>query len=101
MDQLPGWRRSARAHEEAQRWNSRLTEVAALFAIAQRLPSLHEPQDETERVLSAWIHSQRQGLKAGSLSKDKVALLDELVPERRKDQRRREAMAQREWRPQG
>jgi len=97
LDRIPAWRRPAGVLQAEARWHSRLYQVVGFFSQEHRLPSLHLPRDAHERALAVWVHDQRQALKAGSLDPERVALLDERLPEWRLDQRRREARSRRGW----
>lgn len=91
LNRIPGWDTPEQRHRDEAHWSLRLDQLAKFCAQHHRLPSVHSPLTEHERVLSVWVHSQRVLRTKNQLSAKRYTLLDEAVPEWRKDQRRRGA----------
>ncbi|WP_455834107.1 helicase associated domain-containing protein [Pseudarthrobacter siccitolerans] len=81
LDQIPGWREhvTKRCADEA-RWKQRLDEVAAYLAAGNQWPRHNKTEDQEERTLGVWLHTQRITRRAGKLDAAKEKQLDEVVP---------------------
>jgi len=81
LDKIPGWREypTKRDADEA-RWKQRLDEVAAYLAAGNQWPRHNKTEDQEERTLGVWLHTQRITRRTGKLDAAKEKQLDAVVP---------------------
>ena len=67
LDAIPNWRHypTKRDADEA-RWKQRLAEVAAYLADGHDWPRHNKTDDQEERTLGVWLHTQRIGYRPES-----------------------------------
>ena len=87
LDMIPGRRE---VPDEA-RWKQRLAEVPAYLAAGNEWPRHNKTDDQEERVLVVWLHSQRISYRAGKLNPAKENQLNDIVPGWRQGRPRRGA----------
>lgn len=81
LDSIPGWRDQPTKREaDAVRWQQRLAEVAAYLAAGHEFPRHNKTQDQEERTLGVWLHTQRIDHRAGKLTPAKEEQLNSLIP---------------------
>lgn len=90
LDTIPGWReQSTKRDADSTRWNQRLDEVAAWLTAGHDWPRHNKTDDQEERTLGVWLHTQRIDYRAGKLTGAKEAQLNEVIPGWREGRRRR------------
>ncbi|MEW1810476.1 helicase associated domain-containing protein [Pseudarthrobacter phenanthrenivorans] len=90
LDVIPGWsRRSRKQADDEARWKRRLAEVSAYRAGNHDWPRHNKTNDQTERVLGVWLHTQRIDYRAGKLTAAKETRLNEVIPGWRQGRARR------------
>lgn len=78
---IPNWREQpTRRAADKVRWTQRLGEVASYLASRNDWPRHHRTEDQDERTLGIWLHTQRIGSRAGSISPAREKQLDEVIP---------------------
>lgn len=78
---IPGWDApSTRKAQDAQRWQQRLEELQRIRAAGGEWPRHQKTDDQEERTLGVWLHSQRIDYRAGRMDPVKEEKLDRLVP---------------------
>jgi hypothetical protein len=78
---IPGWDRpSTRKADDEARWRQRLSELITYRAGGKDWPRHKKADNEQERVLGVWLHSQRIKDRRGELDQDKEALLNTSLP---------------------
>lgn len=81
LDTIPNWRdHPTKRDSDAARWKQRLAEVSAFLAARTEWPRINKTDDRDERVLGAWLHTQRIDYRAGKLTAAKEARLNEAIP---------------------
>lgn len=81
LDEIPGWRdHQTKRDADQTRWKVRLAEVAAYLGAGNELPRHGKTDDKDERALGVWLHTQRIGYRAGTLTAAKEAQLNQLIP---------------------
>ncbi|MDQ1053086.1 hypothetical protein QE394_001014 [Arthrobacter sp. SORGH_AS 212] len=81
LDEIPNWRNPpTKQADDAARWDRRLNEVAAWLAAGNDLPRHQKTDDQEERTLGVWLHTQRIDDRAGRLTAAREALLNDRVP---------------------
>ena len=92
LDAIPGWREhTAKRAADAVRWKQRLEEVAAWLAAGNDWPRHQKTEDQEERTLGVWLHTQRIDARAGKLTPAKEKQLNEAIPGWRQGRQRRKA----------
>jgi len=71
---------STRKADDEARWEQRLAELQDLRAAGGDWPRHQKTDDAQERTLGVWLHVQRMDRRAGRLSTNKEAKLNELLP---------------------
>ena len=95
LDTVPGWRdHTAKRAADAFRWKQRLAEVAAYRAAGNDWPRHNKTQDQEERTLGVWLHTQRIDCRAGKLSTTKEKQLNKVIPGWRHGRKRRAPTAE-------
>ena len=90
LDTIPSWREQPTKREaDATRWQRRLAEVAAYLAAGNDLPRHNKTDDQEERTLGVWLHTQRIDFRAGKLTAAKEKQLNEVIPAWRQGRLRR------------
>ncbi|SEQ59732.1 helicase associated domain-containing protein [Arthrobacter sp. OV608] len=81
LNQVPGWREypTKRDADEA-RWKQPLDQAAAYLAADNQWARHNKTEDQSERTLGVWLHTQRITRRAGKLDAAKEKQLDEVVP---------------------
>ncbi|MFF1880191.1 helicase associated domain-containing protein [Pseudarthrobacter sp. NPDC058196] len=96
LDQVPGWRGYPTKRDvDAARWKQRLAEVAAYLAAGNEWPRHNKTQDQQERTLGVWLHTQRIDYRAGKLTAAKEKQLNQVIPGWRQGRPRRGANSER------
>lgn len=81
LDEIPNWwHPPTKQADDAARWDRRLDEVAAWLAACNDLPRHQKTDDQEERTLGVWLHTQRIDDRAGRLAETKETRLNEKVP---------------------
>jgi hypothetical protein len=81
LDTIPGWREhTAKRAADAARWQQRLAAVTAWLAASQDWPRHNKTEDQEERTLGVWLHTQRIDARAGKLTAAKEKQLNEVIP---------------------
>lgn len=89
LDQVPGWRDYPTKREaDAVRWTQRLGEVTAYLAAGNEWPRHNKTDDQEERTLGVWLHTQRIDYRAGKLTAAKQKQLNKLIPGWRQGRKR-------------
>lgn len=92
LDAIANWREQpTRRDADEARWRQRVGEVAAYLAAGNDWPRHHRTEDQDERILGVWLHTQRIDYRAGKLDQAKEQQLDELIPGWRHGRTRRGA----------
>lgn len=90
LDSVPGWREQPTKREaDEARWKQRLAEVAAYLAAGNEWPRHNKTDDQEERTLGVWLHSQRITYRAGKLTAAKEKQLNKVIPGWRQGRQRR------------
>lgn len=93
---IPGWLdESTKRDADAARWRQRLGEVAANQAAGNDWPRHQRTDDQVERKLGVWLHTQRIDYRAGKLTATREAELNDVIPGWRQGRTRRAASSQR------
>ncbi|WP_285247484.1 helicase associated domain-containing protein [Pseudarthrobacter sp. efr-133-R2A-89] len=96
LEAIPGWRdQPTKRDADAARWERRLTELAAWLAAGNDWPRHQKTDDQQERTLGVWLHTQRIDYRAGKLSATKEAQLNKVIPGWREGRPRRGANSSR------
>ncbi|MFC4394680.1 helicase associated domain-containing protein [Arthrobacter sedimenti] len=96
LDTIPGWREQATKRDaDEARWKQRLGELVAYLAAGNELPRHNKTDDQEERTLGVWLHTQRITLRAGKLTPAREKLLNETVAGWRQGRPRRGANSRR------
>ncbi|PTT68493.1 helicase associated domain-containing protein [Arthrobacter sp. HMWF013] len=78
---IPGWRDyPTKRDTDAARWKQRLAEVAAYLAAGHDWPRHNKTDDQAERTLGVWLHTQRIDRRAGKLTAAKEKQLNDVIP---------------------
>ncbi|MEV7574340.1 helicase associated domain-containing protein [Pseudarthrobacter sp. NPDC089323] len=78
---IPGWDApSTRTAQDAERWQRRLEELQRIRDAGGEWPRHQKTDDQDERTLGVWLHSQRIDCRAGRLDPAKEERLNRLVP---------------------
>lgn len=77
---LPNWQDTPRSAADEERWQERLTALAAYRAAGHDWPRHKATDTAQEHGLGVWLHTQRYKLTRGDLSADKKQALDSAVP---------------------
>lgn len=80
LDAAGNWQDHGRAQRDERNWQDNLVCLAAFTAATGRFPSYRRPDDDFERRLGTWLHSQRQLEAEGRLPGDRSASLTAQVP---------------------
>lgn len=81
MDAIDGWRDDPTKRDaDAARWKQRLTEVAAYLAAGHEWPRHNKTDDQEERPLGVWLHTQRIDYRAWKLTSAKEKQLNDVIP---------------------
>lgn len=89
---IPGWEKpSTRKADDEARWQQRLAGLAAYLAAGNELPRHSKTDDQEERTLGVWLHTQRIDYRVGKLTAAKEARLNEAAPGWRQGRPRRGA----------
>jgi hypothetical protein len=81
LDAIPGWHQlSTRQADNDARWSQRLAELADYLSAGHDWPRHKDTDTEQERVLGVWLHVQRISRRQKTLSPDRDAQLDTVVP---------------------
>ncbi len=80
LARIAGWDTNARTAADEARWHTRLAELQQYRAEGNDWPRHRAYDTEQEHALGVWIHGQRQKLREDTLSPDKAAQLDAVVP---------------------
>lgn len=81
LDAIPGWRdQLTKRDADAARWQRRLVEVTAWLAGGNDWPRHNKIDDQVERTLGVWLHTQRIDARAGKLTAAKVQQLNDVIP---------------------
>ncbi|TQJ36742.1 helicase associated domain-containing protein [Arthrobacter sp. SLBN-122] len=92
LDTIPNWRDyPTKRDADEVRWKQRLAEVAAYLAAGHDWPRHNKTDNQEERTLGVWLHTQRIDYRAGKLTSAKEAQLNEVIPGWRQGRRRRGA----------
>jgi hypothetical protein len=92
LGKIPRWRDyPTKRDADAARWQQRLAEVAAYLAAGNELPRHSKIEDQHERTLGVWLHTQRIDHRAGKLTAAKEAQLNKVIPGWRQGRPRRGA----------
>lgn len=92
LDEIPEWRDyPTKRDADGARWQKRLGEIAAYLAAGNELPRHSKTEDQHERTLGVWLHTQRIDFRAGKLTAAKEKQLNEVIPGWRKGRPRRGA----------
>lgn len=79
LDAIPGWRDyPTKRDADAARWQQRLAEVAAWLAAGHDWPRHNKTDDQEERTLGVWLHTQRIDARARKLTAAKEKQLNEV-----------------------
>ena len=62
--------------------------MAAYLAVGNDFPRHNKTEDQHERTLGVWLHTQRIDYRAGKLTAAKDAQLSEIIPGWRQGRRR-------------
>ncbi|BCW78883.1 helicase associated domain-containing protein [Arthrobacter sp. NicSoilC5] len=90
LDTIPGWRDyPTKRDADAARWQQRLVEVAAWLAGGNDWPRHNKTEDQEERTLGVWLHTQRIDYRAGKLTAAKEKQLNDVIPGWRQGRARR------------
>ncbi|GAP61259.1 hypothetical protein AHiyo1_49420 [Arthrobacter sp. Hiyo1] len=76
LDAVGSWRTSMRGIRDSDNWTRNLSSLADYLARHDRLPSYKNRDDDVERRLGTWLHSQRQKAINGQLSEHRRRELD-------------------------
>lgn len=94
---IPGWDvPSVRRAQDAQRWQQRLEELQRIRAAGGEWPRHQKTDDQEERTLGVWLHSQRIDYRAGRMDPAKEEKLNRFVPGWREGRGRRGGRRRRE-----
>jgi hypothetical protein len=74
-------------HTDAE--DRRLTEVSAYLAAGHDWPRHSKTDDQAERALGVWLHTQRIDCRAGKLTAAKEKQLNDVISRRRQGRARR------------
>lgn len=86
---IPGWRQQpTKKDADAARWRQRMAEVATYLAAGNDWPRHNKTDDQEERTLGVWLHTQRMDHRSGALTPAKEAQLNETVPGWRQGRKR-------------
>lgn len=77
---LPGWEGTPRSVADEDRWQSRLSALAAYRATGQDWPRHKATVTSKEHELGVWLHTQRYKLRRGELNAAKAQALDAALP---------------------
>lgn len=81
LDVIPDWTRPRTRQADAEaRWKQRLAEVSAYKAAGNDWPRHNKTNDQAERVLGVWLHTQRTNYRAGKLAAVKENQLNTTIP---------------------
>ncbi|TQJ36731.1 helicase associated domain-containing protein [Arthrobacter sp. SLBN-122] len=81
LDTIPDWRDyPTKRDADAARWAQRLGEVAARRAAGKDWPRHNKTEDQDERTLGVWLHTQRIDARAGKLTAAKKKQLNDVIP---------------------
>ncbi|MFF1881992.1 helicase associated domain-containing protein [Pseudarthrobacter sp. NPDC058196] len=76
-----GWPDQPTKHDaDEARWAHRLEEVAAYLAARRDWPLHNKTDDQEERSLGIWLHTQRITRRGGKLDESKEARLNDVIP---------------------
>jgi hypothetical protein len=90
LDTIPRWRdHTAKREADAVRWKQRLAEVSAWLAGGNDWPRHQKTDDQEERTLGVWLHTQRIDHRAGKLTESKEQQLNKVIPGWRQGRQRR------------
>jgi len=90
LDAISGWRNyPTKRDADAVRWTQRLSEVAAYLAAGHEFPRHNKTNDQEERTLGVWLHTQRIDHRAGKLTPAKEQQLNTVIPGWRQGRQRR------------
>jgi hypothetical protein len=78
LDNIVGWYSSPRAPDH---WQQRLDDYLSFIKQHGRRPRVESPVGTRERSLMIWVMSQRKRLRAGTMPKERAAMLDAALPE--------------------
>ncbi|MDQ0769371.1 hypothetical protein QF031_002120 [Pseudarthrobacter defluvii] len=81
LDSIPNWRDyPTKRDADAARWQQRLAELAAYLAAGHDWPRHNKTDNQEERTLGVWLHTQRIDYRAGKLGPAKEEQLNEGIP---------------------
>ncbi|MBT2566224.1 helicase associated domain-containing protein [Arthrobacter sp. ISL-85] len=81
LDTIPGWRDNPTKRDtDAARWKQRLAEVTAWRAAGNDWPRHQKTDNQEERTLGVWLHTQRIDHRAGKLTDAKEKQLNKVIP---------------------
>ncbi|MBD1540337.1 helicase-associated protein [Arthrobacter sp. S13_S34] len=87
---IPGWDKpSDRKAQDAQRWLQRLEDLQQIRVAGGEWPRHQKTDDQEERTLGVWLHSQRIDYRAGRMDPVKEEQLNRVVPGWREGRGRR------------
>ena len=92
LDAIPNWQDyPTKRDADAARWTRRVAEMTAYLAAGRDWPRHNKTEDQDERTLGVWLHTQRIDYRAGKLSAAKEAQLNKVIPGWRQGRSRRGA----------
>jgi hypothetical protein len=92
LDIIPAWRDYPMKRDaDAARWQQRLAEVRAYLAAGSDWPRHNKTDDQEERTLGVWLHTQRIDNRDGKLTDAREEQLNEVIPGWRQGRSRRGA----------